>query len=305
MKRLLFPLLFIICLLLSPAARATVWTAENLPMVHLQDARRYVCNPDGVLSASAVDSIDAILYRLEQTKGVETIVVVVKQVADGDCYTLGMNLARKYGVGNKEQNSGLIVILSTEDRRYYILTGTGMEGTLPDAICKRIETRVMVPRLKEGDWDGAMTEGIKAINSYIEGDESLKAMEKDDDLDVGISGLILLVAFIFLFAFLLTYANMSHCPKCGKRAYRGTAEKYLYTRDGWDYFQVVTACYKCGYSTSKIVRRRHEDDDDGLLTGAVLGSMMGRGSSGWSGGGFGGGSFGGGSFGGGGAGGGF
>ena len=143
--------LFVISLLSSriAAADATLWTPEALPMVHLQDAHKWVCNPDGILSPAIVDSVDNIINHLNQEKGIEAVVVVVKRVEGGDCYTFGMDLSRKYGIGSKNYNTGLIVILSTEDRAYQILTGTGLEGTLPDAICKRIEIRKMIPKMKQ------------------------------------------------------------------------------------------------------------------------------------------------------------
>ena len=53
-------------------------------MVHLKDARRYVCNPDGVLSQAAVDSTDLLLQALEKEKGVETVVVVVEEEEESD-----------------------------------------------------------------------------------------------------------------------------------------------------------------------------------------------------------------------------
>ena len=289
-------LLWVMAIFLPLFGQSKVWTADNIPMVHLQDARKYVCNPDGVLSAAVVDSMDAILYRLEKTKGVQTVVVVVKQVEDGDCYTFGMNLGRKYGIGNKKQNSGLIVVLSTDDRKYYILTGFGLEGTLPDAICKRIENRVMVPLLKKGDWDGAMLQGVKAINGYIQGDDSLNAETDDEDSD-GLTVFMLFGFFVALFIFVIAFSSARKCPRCGKKAYVRTADKFLYTRDGWDYYQVVSSCRRCKYSESVIERRKHEDDDgSGLLIGAAIGSMLGShgSSSGFSGGSFGGGSFGGG-----------
>jgi uncharacterized protein len=300
----------ILCILLLVSlpfrALAEVWTADNLPMVHLQDARRYVCNPDGVLSEATVDSMDAVLGHLEKTRGVQSVVVVVKEVADGDCYTFGMNLGRKYGIGSKKQQSGLIVVLSTEDRKYYILTGFGLEGSLPDAICKRIENRVMVPLLKEGDWDGAMLQGVKAISGYLQGDKSLKAEMEDDDSGSPV-GLFVLLFFIVVFVLIMLLSNALKCPRCGKKALVKTAEKFLYTSGGWDYFQVISTCKHCGYSESIKVRRKHEDNDGGgLLTGILLGSMLGgRGGGSGFGGGFSGGSFGGGGFGGGGAGGGF
>jgi len=304
-KHIGFILLSLIALL-PFKGMAEGWTADNLPMVHLQDARRYVCNPDGVLSQTAVDSMDAVLGKLEATKGVQSVIVVVKNVADGDCYTFGMNLGRKYGIGSKKQQSGLIVVLSTEDRKYYILTGFGLEGSLPDAVCKRIENRVMVPLLKEGDWDDAMFQGVKAISGYLQGDKSLKAEMDESDQGGGV-GLFLLLFFIMVFVVIMLLSKARKCPRCGKKTLVKTAERYLYTTEGWDYFQVISTCKHCGYSESIKERRKHEDNNGGgLLAGIMLGSMLGSrgGGSGFDGG-FGGGSFGGGGFGGGGAGGGF
>ena len=117
MKYLLHTLIMWLCLIpLWSMAETKVWSADEVPMVHLQDARRYVCNPDGVLSQAAVDSMDLRLFQLEQTKGVQSVVVVVKRVENGDCYEFGMNLARKYGVGSKKQNTGLVFVLSNPDR---------------------------------------------------------------------------------------------------------------------------------------------------------------------------------------------
>ena len=308
MKKHIGMIVLCILALLPLRVAGEAWTADNLPMVHLQDARRYVCNPDGVLSQTAVDSMDAVLGNLEATKGVQSVVVVVKEVADGDCYTFGMNLGRKYGIGSKKQQSGLIVVLSTEDRKYYILTGFGLEGALPDAVCKRIENRIMIPLLKAGDWDGAMFQGVKAISGYLQGDKSLKAEMDDSDEGSGV-GLFVLLFFIVIFIVIMLRSNARKCPRCGKKTLVKTAEKYLYTSEGWDYFQVISTCKHCGYSESVKVRRKHEDNNGGgLLAGMLLGSMLGSRGDGGSdfGGGFGGGgSFGGGGFGGGGAGGGF
>jgi uncharacterized protein len=308
MKRLLLLFCLLLPALFAQGAAATVWTADNIPMVHLQDARRYVCNPDGVLSAAATDSIDAMLYQLEHTRGVQSVVVAVRRVKDADCYQFAMALGRKYGVGSKRQNTGLIVVLSTEDRRYQIIVGEGLEGTLPDAICKRIENRLMVPQLKAADWDGAMKQGVGALCRYIEGDAQLKAgLDSDtDDGDDAVS-LVMMLVFIFIFVASILFSRRRRCPNCHRRSYVKVSRTFLYTQGGWDYYRVVYACRRCGYTHVDTERDSHSDNDGGaLLTGAVLGSLLGgRGGGGSFGGGFGGGSFGGGSFGGGGAGGGF
>ena len=65
MKRTItFILLF--CLWGMTAWAQTVYTPDNLPKVHLQDKTRYAVDPDGILTPAARDSIDRMLYRLEQ-----------------------------------------------------------------------------------------------------------------------------------------------------------------------------------------------------------------------------------------------
>lgn len=284
--------ILLLAMLLSLLSKAESWTPETLPMVHLQDARRYVCNPDGVLSQAATDSTDRILYALERDKGVQTVVVVVKRIEGADAYQFGMDLGRKYGVGSKTQRTGLILILSTEDRLYQILTGNGLEGTLPDAICRRIENRVMVPLLKEEKWDSAIVCTIKSIDGYVRGDESLKAEAADDEDDVAAtSGMV--IAILFVIIFFIAVSRSIHrlkCPHC-KKTYMRVARRQRVKVGGLRAWQqrITYRCPRCGHEEV-----RYEDDsgfNGGIFVPPVY--MGGTGGIG-SGGGFSAGSFGGG-----------
>ena len=172
---------FIITLLFilsAASSSARKWTPETLPMVHLKDATKYVCNPDGILKPATVDSADALLSALERDKGVQTVVVVVKQLEGDDPYSFGMALGKRYGIGDGKQRTGLILILATEDRSYQLLTGNGLEGTIPDAISRRIQNRVMVPELKKGDWDKAISNTLKSIDGYVRGEHFVATTTK-------------------------------------------------------------------------------------------------------------------------------
>ena len=138
-------------------------------MVHLQDRTRYVSNPDQILSASTVSSIDNILYALEQRTGIETLVVAVKEIEGGDCFEFALQLGKQNGVGKKQTDNGLVILLVTEERCIQFVTGYGLEGILPDAICKRIQNRFMNTPFSQGDWDNGMLAGIQAIDSYLNG----------------------------------------------------------------------------------------------------------------------------------------
>lgn len=295
------------CLLLAAAcsllrAYAAVWTPDNLPMVHLEDARRYVCNPDGVMSQAATDSTDAVLAALERDKGVETVVVVVKRIEGGDPYAFGMAIGRKYGVGDKEQRTGLIIVLSTEDRAYQFLTGNGLEGTLPDAICRRIQNRVMLPALKRGDWDAAILQSVKAIDGYVRQDGSIGKPASEDEDEGWLAGLVVAGILVAIVALAWIFSGKRRkCPRCGKIPMTATHEKRIRTTGGRWRIRTGWRCPHCGYED--------ETEDDDPHAGVVGRDMMlppifmGGRQGGSSGGGFTGGSFGGGTFGGGGSGG--
>lgn len=299
-------LLFLLPTLLAPAAlRAGTWSAETLPMVHLQDRTRYVCNPDGVLGQAAVDSTDAVLRQLQDSTGVQTVVAVVEHLEGDDPYRFAMDLGAKYGVGEKGRDNGLIIVLATLDRSYYILTGKGLEGVLPDAICKRIENRIMVPLLKVNEWDGAIYATVKAAAQCIMGDETLlrqaeEAERGEDDGAAALFGLFAL-GFIGVAAYGGYVSRHKRCPHCGAARKFDLQSKRYFTQGGRDMLEERWKCRVCGFADSK--RHRITLSTSG---GPVVGGGVGRGGfgGGFGGGGsFGGGSFGGGSFGGGGAGG--
>lgn len=303
-QRICYLLLNLFCLFPLSAA-TTYWTPEDLPMVHLQDSTRFVCNPDGILRPETVQATDLILGRLKLKKGVESVVVVVKRIKGDDPYEFGMALGRKYGVGSKEQQSGLIIVCCTEDRSFQILTGRGLEGTLPDAICRRMQNLVFFPAFKEGNWDKGIYEGVKAIEGYVMGDPTLKRkFEKRRNKNDSMGGFAIFVVGIVAFLIFFRIGNKTHrrCPICKKPdalvikdTRRVRIGQQWVTRTTW-------VCRHCGHT-------EHEDSDDspfnggGMFIPPIIGGGHRGGWGGGFGGGFGGGSFGGGSFGGGGSGG--
>ena len=140
--------LFICCLMATMSLAQEVYTVDNLPNVHLHDATRYVCNPANILTPVATDSIDSMLYALEQQTGIETVVAVLPTIGDADCYDFAFALGNKWGVGKSKNDNGLVVLLVTDQRCIQMVTGYGLEGHLPDAICKRIQLNDMIPYLK-------------------------------------------------------------------------------------------------------------------------------------------------------------
>ena len=294
-------IVYLILLLLgSLSLQAKEYTIKEIPMVHLQDRTRYVSNPDGILSSSAVATMDSILYALEEKTGIQTLVVAVTGIEGGDCFDFAYRLGKEMGVGQKERDNGLVVLLSTNERCIQFATGYGLEGVLPDAICKRIQNRYMVQHLGKDDWNTGMVEGIRAINGYLDGSMENIGNEEDGDRMIIVfiimfmifGGIALIAIIIALFA--------NRCPKCKKRhALQRISSHVVSRRHGVITSEATYLCKYCGHHVKK-----KEQSSDPNYRGPRGGStiFMGGGGFGRGGGGFSGGSFGGGSFGGGGAG---
>lgn len=146
---------------------AREYKVEDIPLVHLQDRTRYVSNPDGILSNDAVAVMDTILYGLERETGIQTLVVAVEQIEGGDCFDFAYQLGSKNGVGEKGKDNGLVILLVTGERCIQFATGYGLEGDLPDAICKRIQQRYMNKAFSQGKWDEGMVAGIQAVRRQL------------------------------------------------------------------------------------------------------------------------------------------
>lgn len=296
-------MVFIAIIPMAVQGEDILWNADNLPMTYLQDRTKYVCNPDGMLSAEAERRVNHALRTLEDSMTVQMIVVVVRHAEGGDAYQLGMNLARKYKIGRGDVSNGIILVLLTDDRSYHILTGYGMEGTLPDAICKRIENSVMLPPLKEGNWDEAITQTVSTICGYVKKDKSVisQLSDAEDDSDMGIAiGMFVVFIVIMIIATFLT--EHKKCPRCGKRQLKVVRRTKRRMADGRVMIHTVYRCENCGNQSEDDMQTGgpHHDVNNIWILPGMFG---GRGGGGFSGGGFGGGTFGGGGFGGGGAGG--
>lgn len=305
MKHLLFTAsLLLLNLLCAPALPAKEYTPEEVPMVHLQNKTRYVSNPDHILSDRAVAVMDTTLYALEQQTGIQVLAVVVERIAGGDCFEFAYQLGRSNGVGQKGKDNGLVILLVTGERCIQFATGYGLEGVLPDALCKRIQERHMNPFFAKDNWDEGMVAGIRAVRQVLANEEGTPTPieENSDNAPLLIA---LLLCFIGVPALMwFTIRQRRKCPKCRQYKLRQISSRTVSRIGTTRTVETVYRCAHCGY-VHRVVERK-DDNDIGHRGGNggpfMGGPFIGGFGGGHGGGGFSGGSFGGGDFGGGGAG---
>lgn len=288
----------------TAAAETKQYTIDDVPNVRLSDVRQYVTDPSAILSATARDSINAILGRLEKSTGIETAVVMLPSIGDEDIFDFGHELFRKWGIGKKKSDNGLLILFVKDQKKVRFTTGYGIEGTMTDAMSKRIQTTLMIPRFRNGNWDGGMVSGVRAVAKTLDG--SMQAEEDSGEDDISTIMITLLAIVVTMLIFIYAMGSLQRCPKCKKRsALRKVKEQHLVVKNknGLIIRRILRTTYVCKYCGNTVTKDTDENDHgSAMATGAMLGSMLGGGNrgSGFGGGSFGG-SFGGGSTGGGGA----
>lgn len=278
--------------------QAKKYTVKEVPMVHLQDSRRYVSNPDGILSGNAVATMDSILSQLEQQTGIQVLVAALEDIEGGDCFDFAYQLGKQNGVGQKGRDNGLVILLVTNERCIQFATGYGLEGPLPDAISKRIQERYMLDDFRRGDWNTGMVNGIRAVNGYLDG--SMENIGKEDESETGILIGIFAIIFLAFAAFFIIVYQSKRCPVCKKHKLKRVNSVVISRQNGIKTEDITYHCENCGHTFTV----RKKSNDENFRGGGGIGPIIGGGlfGGGGRGGGFSGGSFGGGSFGGGGAG---
>jgi uncharacterized protein len=158
----------LLTILLSALAAFTqsAYTVETVPNTKLIN-NSYVSNPDGLLSAGAVSQINILLDSLEKKTTAQVAVVMLNSIGEADIFEFAQSLFVKWGLGKSSRDNGLLILYVQDKRTVRFHTGYGLEGILPDAICKRIQMQKMVPRFKEGQTDGGMIAGIEEVARII------------------------------------------------------------------------------------------------------------------------------------------
>ena len=292
----------ILCLLFACAlpALAGTYRPDEIPNVQRMDRRRYVSDPDGILSAGAVARIDSVCASLRERGLAQVAVVAVDDIAGGDTFSFAVELFRDWGVGSAKSNNELGILLVKDLREIRFVTGGGLEGILPDALCKRIQLNYMLPAFREEDYSAGMVAGVEAAATILEGGEVDLSGDGGDELPAWMI-FVIVVGFIVgpLGLVLVVYYARRRCPQCHKFTLRQDSRQVLSVTQNYRLVEYTYVCSNCG----AVVRRRAKDlRDDNFGGGAGGGTIIGGGFGRGMGGGFGGGGFGGGSFGGGGGG---
>jgi len=148
----------LLCLLAAAAAGAADFGALK--------PQGYVSDFAGVLTRDAAAELNDYCARVEQATGVQMALVVLPSLEGEPVEEVANLLFRKWGVGQRQKNDGLLLLISVRDRRTRLEVGYGLEEAIPDGYAGWV-LREMRPHLRAGDYRGALLAAAETLAARI------------------------------------------------------------------------------------------------------------------------------------------
>jgi uncharacterized protein len=111
--------------------------------------------------------ITGLIEELRAKTGAEIAVITVETTAPLDDFTYAMRIADAWKPGRKREDTGVVFLVATRDRKLRILVGYGLEGILPDGLVGEIEDREILPAFRAGRFDEGIRRGVAALAARI------------------------------------------------------------------------------------------------------------------------------------------
>jgi uncharacterized protein len=154
---------------LGMAAVATLLLlAQPLGAEKIKDLKPqgYVNDFAGVLSAPVRAQLEALCAEVDQKTHAQIAVVTIHSLGGRTAEQFGHRLFDVWGVGHKKHDRGVLILLAINDHKYWTEVGYGLEPVLTDAEAGRLG-REMIPKLRAGDYDGAVSQMTAQVAEAI------------------------------------------------------------------------------------------------------------------------------------------
>lgn len=126
-----------------------------------------VVDQANLLSPAQEQQIVAKSEALEKASGRQFVVATVNSLEGRDIQDYGYRLGRQWGIGTKEKNDGVLLLIAPNERKVRIEVGYGLEPILTDALSSVIINRQILPRFRDGDMAGGIVAGADAVITQI------------------------------------------------------------------------------------------------------------------------------------------
>lgn len=226
----------------SPVSLKVAETSENKESPRTQEtATGQIIFPDyygfvndfaNTMSKDWKSKTEQLAVKVENETTCEIAVAVIDNLKGLTIEDYAVRLFEKWGIGKKDKDNGVLLLVSMDERELRIEVGYGLEDVITDIEAKNIIDDVIVPRFKENNYDSGIYNGVVAIVNKIYLEQGKAEIAYSDPISTaaaaGFVGSIAFIVIIILVTLLpwilifgavgilslLFYIKNHKCPQC-------------------------------------------------------------------------------------------
>lgn len=155
--------------------------SKEIPIPKAQ-ADVYVYDDDNLFDESVEGQLNSMLVELEKKTGAEFVVNTVKSLLGKEIEDYSIKVANDLGIGKKDKDNGVLLLISRSDKRVRLEIGKGLEGVLNDSKCGRILDKYFVPYRDKDEYTEATKLTVQSVINEIAKDAGVSIDGVDDSV---------------------------------------------------------------------------------------------------------------------------
>jgi uncharacterized protein len=128
---------------------------------------KYVNDYAKVIDSASAQYILSVGKELEDKTGAQATVIVINSLEGETIESYANGIFREWGIGQKDKNNGLLILLSMKEKQWRVEVGTGLEGAVTDIYSSRVMNEIAVPKFKQNQYGQGLREAYSVLSDNI------------------------------------------------------------------------------------------------------------------------------------------
>lgn len=156
------------CLVVAATLGApTILYARDIPPAPSLD--RPIVDQTGTLSQDQITKLSELITNSRKEKDYQVGVLMINNLGVEAIEDYSIKVARAWGIGEKDKNNGILLLIAKDDRQLRIEVGSGLEGDLTDIQSSHVIRDVITPKFKENNFYAGIHDGLESIAALVQG----------------------------------------------------------------------------------------------------------------------------------------
>jgi uncharacterized protein len=155
------------------------------------------------ISAQEEELLEQKLEAFAEATSNQIVIVIIDDLAGYEPWEFATKIGENWKVGQEKEDNGIVILIKPTggkgERKYFIAPGKGLEGAIPDAVCRDIEDNELVPNLKDGKFYDALDQTTDVLMSLAKGEYNSKTYSKKHKGNVSLVKIIIIIIIIIVF----------------------------------------------------------------------------------------------------------